>query len=116
MIKDIYLSVQVGDLEGFLQRSQLGLLQELDGGEKVLGAIVHTHGDIGKLISRNIKLLSSKINVLNNYLDNSFASLLLNEQVTTDAKRRARRSRFANAGGGVTYIVILVFLTIFEQT
>ena len=46
-----YLSIQERNFEGFLQHNQLGLLQELDGREKSVGAIVHTQGYIWKLLN-----------------------------------------------------------------
>jgi len=44
-----YLAVQERQLEGLLERSQLGLLEELDSRQKSLGTIVKTQSQIGKL-------------------------------------------------------------------
>jgi hypothetical protein len=49
MIFIIYLAVQERELKGLLERSQLGLLDELDSRQKRLGNIVKTHSQIGKL-------------------------------------------------------------------
>lgn len=48
-----HLAVQVRDLEGLLERGELGLLQELDREEQGLGSIVQAESNIRQLIQKN---------------------------------------------------------------
>mgnify|MGYP003348329534 CR=1 FL=1 len=50
------------------------------------------------------------------YLNSSLTALFLDEQVTADTERRARRNGFTNTGHGVGQVTVLVFLAIFKET
>ena len=112
----LYLSVQVRNFERLFQHGQFRFLLELDGREERFRPVVQPHRQVRQLhFFRNLlAMLYRRFN--ENYLDDSLASLFLDDQVAANAKRRAGIDRIADTGDGVGQITVRVLLSILKPT